>query len=154
MVLLSLASAFPSCRPVSLFQHPWVTSSPLSQSAMSLLSSWAQVEPRLTLSLLLCSATPVLPVLLAESAYSDAGEKMAASPLNPGVKSLPAEQFSPGPIDIQMAVVSPIFWMQEEPGWTPFHMFWHSSVPCAPDCTHQLSQRREDAHLSIIDLRG
>ena len=77
MVLLSLTGACPSCVPASLSQHPWVTGSPLAQSAVVLPSSWVEVEPELTPSQLLCHYCVTW--LLAVPVFSVTGEKMAVA---------------------------------------------------------------------------
>ena len=69
---------------------------------------------------------------------------MAASPLNQGVKSLPAEQVSPGNISAQLAIVLPSSSVQVAPWGTLPQLFWHSGVPCSLGCSWLLSHWRED----------
>ena len=60
--MLSLASACPPCVPASLSQHPWVTCSPLAQSAVALPTSWVQVVSWKTVSqLILHLGVPCVP---------------------------------------------------------------------------------------------
>ena len=76
-----------------------------------------------------CSGTLVFPVLLAVPALLVAGEKMAASPLNLGVKSLSEEQFSPGRMSAQKAMVLPSYWVEVGPWRALSQLFWHSDDP-------------------------
>ena len=139
MGLLSLASAWPSCLPASLSQHPWVTGFSLAQSAVALLSSWVQVGPWQTESQVILHSG-VLCVPGCNSQLSHWKKMMLDSPL---IKGLNAEQISPRRPGAQMPVAGlHSFWVRVEPRRAMSLVIFYLGETFVPVCTCTESQEQ------------